>query len=98
MSQDDATRFQLPTGGNRRIGIPPWQLTGPTPQIPAIAVFLIGQPGAGKTPVAQLAAAQLDRRGGFAEELTRTCSTGFRRPKNKAGSARSPRSRPASPP
>ncbi|MFE0453068.1 zeta toxin family protein [Streptomyces sp. NPDC058914] len=70
MSQDDATRYQLPPAENRRIfasGIVPEQLTGPTPQDPATAVFLIGQPGAGKTRVAQLVAEQLDARGGFAD-------------------------------
>ncbi|MFI6209135.1 zeta toxin family protein [Streptomyces sp. NPDC051041] len=55
---------------NRRIfvtGIVPEQLTGPVPQDPATAVFLIGQPGAGKTRVAQLVAEQLEARGGFVD-------------------------------
>ncbi|MGW8797357.1 zeta toxin family protein [Streptomyces sp. NPDC055775] len=70
MSQDDATRYQLPADQNRRIfasGILPDLLTGPVPQDPATAVFLLGQPGAGKTRVAQLIAEQLDARGGFVD-------------------------------
>ncbi|MGI5484864.1 zeta toxin family protein [Streptomyces lavendofoliae] len=70
MSQDDATRFQLSAEENRRIfatDIVPEHLTGPSPQDPATAVFLVGQPGAGKTRVAQLVAEQLDARGGFAD-------------------------------
>lgn len=70
MSQNDATRYQLPPEENRRIfasSIVPEQLTGPTPQDPATAVFLIGQPGAGKTRVSQLVAEQLEARGGFAD-------------------------------
>lgn len=70
MSQDDATRYQLPADENRAIfasGIVPDLLTGPMPQDPATAVFLPGQPGAGKTRVAQLVAEQLDARGGFAD-------------------------------
>ncbi|RZU36687.1 zeta toxin [Streptomyces sp. BK022] len=65
MTQDDATRYQLPAEENRRIfaaDIVPEQLTGPTPQDPATAVFLLGQPGAGKTRVAQLVAEQLGPR------------------------------------
>ncbi|WP_234376780.1 zeta toxin family protein [Streptomyces sp. CB01201] len=68
--QDDATRYQLPAAENRRIfvaDIVPDHLTGPTPQDPATAVFLLGQPGAGKTRVAQLIAEQLDARGGFVD-------------------------------
>ncbi|HEY9372272.1 zeta toxin family protein [Streptomyces sp.] len=42
-------------------------LTGPAAQDPATAVFLLGQPGAGKTRVAELIAEQLDARGGFAD-------------------------------
>ena len=42
-------------------------LVGPVPQDPATAVFLLGQPGAGKTRVAQLIAEQLDARGGFVD-------------------------------
>ncbi|WP_073865776.1 zeta toxin family protein [Streptomyces sp. CB01249] len=59
-----------PPEENRRIfvsAIVPEHLTGPTPQDPATAVFLIGQPGAGKTRLAQLVAEQLDARGGFAD-------------------------------
>ncbi|WP_052744524.1 tyrosine-type recombinase/integrase [Streptomyces odonnellii] len=41
---------------------------------------------------------QIPGRGPAWRRSTRTCSTGSRRPRNKAGSARSPRSRPASPP
>ncbi|MBC2869793.1 zeta toxin family protein [Streptomyces mexicanus] len=70
MSQDDASRYQLPAEENRRIfaaDIVPELLTGPTPQDPPTAVFLLGQPGAGKTRVAQLVAEQLDARGGFAD-------------------------------
>lgn len=70
MSQDDATRYQLPEEANRHIfvtGIVPDQLTGPDPQDPATAVFLLGQPGAGKTRVAQLIAERLDARGGFVD-------------------------------
>ncbi|MFE7752119.1 zeta toxin family protein [Streptomyces sp. NPDC057428] len=70
MSQDDATRYQLPAEENRRIfatGIVPDHLVGPIPQDPATAVFLLGQPGAGKTRVAQLIAEQLDVRGGFVD-------------------------------
>ncbi|MEU2098665.1 zeta toxin family protein [Streptomyces globisporus] len=70
MSQDDAARYQLPAEENRRIfvmDIVRDLLTGPIPQDPATAVFLLGQPGAGKTRVAQLIAEQLDARGGFAD-------------------------------
>ncbi|MGW2181285.1 zeta toxin family protein [Streptomyces sp. NPDC001732] len=70
MSQEDATRYQLPADENRRIfasDIVPDHLTGPIPQDPATAVFLLGQPGAGKTRVAQLIAEQLDARGGFVD-------------------------------
>ncbi|MFC7872032.1 zeta toxin family protein [[Kitasatospora] papulosa] len=70
MSQDETTRYQLSVDENRRIfasGIVPEQLTGPLPQDPATAVFLLGQPGAGKTRVAQLIAEQLDARGGFVD-------------------------------
>ncbi|WP_086672193.1 zeta toxin family protein [Streptomyces albovinaceus] len=70
MSQDDTARYQLPAEENRRIfvmDIVRDLLTGPIPQDPATAVFLLGQPGAGKTRVAQLIAEQLDARGGFAD-------------------------------
>ncbi|MFJ2109486.1 zeta toxin family protein [Streptomyces microflavus] len=67
---EDATRYQLPAEENRRIfdsDIVPDHLTGPIPQDPATAVFLLGQPGAGKTRVAQLIAEQLNTRGGFVD-------------------------------
>ncbi|MEV0749850.1 zeta toxin family protein [Streptomyces sp. NPDC050273] len=70
MSQQDIARYQLPPDENRRIfasDIVPDHLTGPTPQGPATAVFLLGQPGAGKTRVAQLVAEALDARGGFVD-------------------------------
>ncbi|WP_327332953.1 zeta toxin family protein [Streptomyces anulatus] len=70
MSPDDATRYQLPVEENRRIfgmDIVPDLLTGPIAQDPATAVFLLGQPGAGKTWVAQLIAERLDARGGFVD-------------------------------
>lgn len=70
MSQQDIARYQLPPDENRRIfasDIVPDHLTGPTPQDPATAVFLLGQPGAGKTRVAQLVAEALDARGGFVD-------------------------------
>ncbi|MFE4634806.1 zeta toxin family protein [Streptomyces sp. NPDC056773] len=70
MSQDDVTRYQLPTDVNRRIfatDIVPDHLTGLTPQDQATAVFLLGTPGAGKTRLAQLVAERLDALGGFAD-------------------------------
>ncbi|MEU8526448.1 zeta toxin family protein [Streptomyces sp. NPDC048629] len=71
MSPDhDATLHQLPAEENRRIfatGIVPDHLIGPAAQDPATAVFLLGQPGAGKTRVAALIAEQLEARGGFAD-------------------------------
>ncbi|MFC9498400.1 zeta toxin family protein [Streptomyces sp. NPDC056982] len=71
MSNDsEVTRFQLDPKENRRIferRIVPQLLAPARPQAAPVAVFLLGQPGAGKTRVSALLAQRLDERGGFAD-------------------------------
>lgn len=62
--------YQLSEAENDRIfreAITPELLTGPVPQSRPTAVFLVGQPGAGKTRVGAQIGAVLDRAGGFVE-------------------------------
>ena len=68
MSDDGAARYKLPEEENRRIfweRIVPREFAGSIPQEIPTVVFLVGQPGAGKTRVGQRIGEVLDRRGGF---------------------------------
>jgi hypothetical protein len=68
MSDDGAARYKLPDEENRRIfreRIVPQEFAGRIPQETPTVVFLVGQPGAGKTRVGQRIGEVLDRRGGF---------------------------------
>lgn len=66
----EVQRYRLPDTENRRIftdRIVPDLLAGRTPQDVPTVVFLVGQPGAGKSRVTELVAAALNRRGGFVD-------------------------------
>ncbi|MGW1004809.1 zeta toxin family protein [Streptomyces sp. NPDC002520] len=66
----EVERYRLPDEENRRIfreRIVPDLLEGRTPQATPTVVFLVGQPGAGKSRVTELVAAQLNRHGGFVD-------------------------------
>ncbi|MDX6362010.1 MAG: hypothetical protein QOC85_1013, partial [Streptomyces sp.] len=68
MSGPDAERHLLPEAENRRIfldRIVPQQFAGRVPQETPTVVFLVGQPGAGKTRVGHMLAEVLNKRGGF---------------------------------
>lgn len=70
MSDDAAGRYLLPDEQNRRIfseAIVPQQMATQVPQAQPTVVFLIGQPGAGKSRVGQLLATTLNERGGFVD-------------------------------
>jgi hypothetical protein len=65
-----APDYLLPPLEGRRIfceEIVPELLTGPEPQDEPVAVFVVGQQGAGKSRVAEMVGRALGRRGGFAE-------------------------------
>ncbi|MFJ8162136.1 zeta toxin family protein [Streptomyces sp. NPDC096136] len=67
---DQVERHRLPDAENQRIfrdHIVPDLLTGRVPQAPPTVVFLIGQPGAGKSRVSEVIAGLLDRHGGFVD-------------------------------
>ncbi|MFF4169420.1 zeta toxin family protein [Streptomyces sp. NPDC001744] len=66
----EVERHRLPEAENRRIfreRIVPDLLAGREPQRTPTVVFLVGQPGAGKSRVTETVAAVLDRHGGFAD-------------------------------
>ncbi|AYA17996.1 zeta toxin protein [Streptomyces alfalfae] len=66
----EAERYQLSSAENERIfreRIVPDLLQGRTPHETPTIVFLIGQPGAGKSRVTEMMAAQLNRHGGFVD-------------------------------
>jgi hypothetical protein len=68
MTDDGAARYKLPNEENRRIfweRIVPREFASRIPQETPTVVFLVGQPGAGKTRVGQRIGEVLDRRGGF---------------------------------
>jgi predicted ABC-type ATPase len=70
VSEPDPGRYLLPEAENRRIfaeRIVPHLLTGRAPQEIPTVVFLIGQPGAGKSRISAVIGDQLDRRGGFVD-------------------------------
>lgn len=63
-------RHRLPDAENQRIfhdHIVPDLLAGRVPQATPTVVFLVGQPGAGKSRVTEMVARLLDRRGGFVD-------------------------------
>ncbi|MGW0188106.1 zeta toxin family protein [Streptomyces sp. NPDC003362] len=66
----EVERHRLPEEENRRIfreRIVPDLLEGREPQETPTVVFLVGQPGAGKSRVTEMVAAQLNRHGGFVD-------------------------------
>ncbi|WNI20423.1 zeta toxin family protein [Streptomyces sp. ITFR-16] len=66
----EVERHRLPQPENERIfneRIVPDQLEGRVPQQTPTVVFLIGQPGAGKSRLTELVAAALNRHGGFVD-------------------------------
>ncbi|MBH1934124.1 zeta toxin family protein [Streptomyces sp. AV19] len=70
MTDPEALRYKLSEAGSRRIferRIVPQLLSAAKPQQEPVAVFLVGQPGAGKTRVSHLLAERLNERGGFAD-------------------------------
>ncbi|GAA0298249.1 hypothetical protein GCM10010302_41150 [Streptomyces polychromogenes] len=67
---NEVGRYRLSEAENRRIfleGIVPELLEGRVPQGTPTVVFLIGQPGAGKSRLTEEVARILDRRGGFVD-------------------------------
>ncbi|MEW1639066.1 zeta toxin family protein [Streptomyces sp. NPDC093801] len=67
---DQVERHRLPDAENQRIfrdHIVPGLLTGRVPQATPTVVFLVGQPGAGKSRVTEMVAGLLDRHGGFVD-------------------------------
>lgn len=68
--ENEAARYQLSAAENRRIferRIVPQLLAPARSQAEPVAVYLLGQPGAGKTRVSALLGQRLDERGGFAD-------------------------------
>ncbi|MFI6209156.1 zeta toxin family protein [Streptomyces sp. NPDC051041] len=66
----EVERYRLPEEENRRIfreRIVPDLLEGRASQETPTVVFLVGQPGAGKSRVTEMVAAQLNRHGGFVD-------------------------------
>ncbi|MFF9070552.1 zeta toxin family protein [Streptomyces sp. NPDC014891] len=66
----EVERHRLPEAENQRIfreRIVPDLLEGRSPQTTPTVVFLVGQPGAGKSRVTEMVAAALNRHGGFAD-------------------------------
>lgn len=66
----EVERYRLPQEENERIfreGIVPELLHGRASQETPTVVFLVGQPGAGKSRVTEMVAAQLNRHGGFVD-------------------------------
>ncbi|WP_345116489.1 zeta toxin family protein, partial [Streptomyces drozdowiczii] len=66
----EVARHRLPDAENQRIfreRIVPDLLAGRAPQQTPTVVFLVGQPGAGKSRVTEMVAAALARHGGFAD-------------------------------
>jgi adenylate kinase family enzyme len=66
----EVERHRLPREENERIfreRIVPALLAGRVPQEKPTIVFLVGQPGAGKSKVTEMVAAQLDKHGGFVD-------------------------------
>ncbi|MGV4891736.1 zeta toxin family protein [Streptomyces viridosporus] len=66
----EVERHRLPQEKNERIfreRIVPNLLQGRTPQDTPTVVFLVGQPGAGKSRVTEMVAAQLNQHGGFVD-------------------------------
>lgn len=66
----EADRYRLPEVENRRVfreEIVPTRLAGRAPQQTPTVVFLVGQPGAGKSRLSEMVAAALTRRGGFVD-------------------------------
>ncbi|MFD8292440.1 zeta toxin family protein [Streptomyces lavendulae] len=67
---DEVERYRLPEAENRRIfhmGIVPELLERRAPQTTPTVVFLIGQPGAGKSRLTEMVAAALNQHGGFVD-------------------------------
>ncbi|MGW6831816.1 zeta toxin family protein [Streptomyces sp. NPDC054949] len=67
---DEVERFRLPAEDNRRIfreRIVPHLLERRQPQGTPTVVFLIGQPGSGKSRVTEMVAAALNQHGGFVD-------------------------------
>ncbi|WP_331725692.1 zeta toxin family protein (plasmid) [Streptomyces xanthophaeus] len=67
---DEVERYRLPEAENRRIfheGIVPDLLEGRSAQKTPTVVFLIGQPGAGKSRVTAMVAGVLNQHGGFVD-------------------------------
>ncbi|MFF5256871.1 zeta toxin family protein [Streptomyces leeuwenhoekii] len=66
----EVERYRLPQEENERIfreGIVPELLHGRASQETPTVVFLVGQPGVGKSRVTEMVAAQLNRHGGFVD-------------------------------
>jgi len=66
----DAERYRLPEDENRRVfqeEIVPQLLAGRARQQTPTVVFLVGQPGAGKSRLTEVLAARLNQRGGFVD-------------------------------
>ncbi|MER7512205.1 zeta toxin family protein [Streptomyces lavendulae] len=67
---NEVERYRLPEAENRRIfhmGIVPELLERRAPQRTPTVVFLIGQPGAGKSRLTEMVAAALNQHGGFVD-------------------------------
>jgi len=70
VNEDETDRYRLSERENQRIfreQIVRHELSGPRPQRRPTAVFLVGQPGAGKTALGSKVAERLEERGGFVE-------------------------------
>ncbi|MFI5775977.1 zeta toxin family protein [Nocardia sp. NPDC051570] len=70
MADSDAAKHILSAAENKRIfeqRIVPRDLSSGAPQDRPTVVFLVGQPGAGKTKAAEMIAAKLNKRGGFVD-------------------------------
>ncbi|RLU80184.1 zeta toxin protein [Streptomyces griseocarneus] len=70
IGSEGVERYRLPEEENRRLfaeRIVPDQLAGRTSQETPTVVFLIGQPGAGKSKVTEMVAGVLNRHGGFVD-------------------------------
>ncbi|MCX5077743.1 zeta toxin family protein [Streptomyces sp. NBC_00424] len=80
---EEVERYRLPAEDNRRIfreRIVPHLLERRQPQGTPTAVFLIGQPGSGKSRVTEMVAAALNQHGGFVDVLTATSTSRTTRP------------------
>ncbi|WP_405869928.1 zeta toxin family protein [Streptomyces zaomyceticus] len=73
----EVERYRLPEADNQRIfreRITPDLMEGCAPQETPTVVFLVGQPGAGKSRVTEMVAAALNQHGGFATSTTTSTS------------------------